>query len=51
MAEQNQDVMQGVEHHAGLWWVRGGGENHRAWNGIRYKTAFKQQKEGCSSQS
>ena len=25
-AEPTEAVMQGVEHHEGLWWVRGGGE-------------------------
>ena len=51
MAEQNQDVMQGVEHHAGLWWVRGGGENHRAWNGIRYKTGLSGKNVGAQNLS
>ena len=51
MAEQNQDVMQGVEHSEGLWWVRGGGENHRAWNGIRYKTGLSGKNVGAQNLS
>ncbi|MFN8487352.1 MAG: cupin domain-containing protein [Caldilineaceae bacterium] len=51
MAEQNQDVMRGVEHHEGLWWVRGGGENHRAWNGIRYKTGLSGKNVGAQNLS
>ena len=51
MAEQNPDVMRGVEHHEGLWWVRGGGENHRAWNGIRYKTGLSGKNVGAQNLS
>lgn len=43
--------MQGVEHHEGLWWVRGGGDNHRAWNGIRYKTGLSGKNVGAQNLS
>ena len=50
-AEPTEAVMQGVEHHEGLWWVRGGGDNHRAWNGIRYKTGLSGKNVGAQNLS
>lgn len=50
-AEPTDAVMQGVEHHEGLWWVRGGGDNHRAWNGIRYKTGLSGKNVGAQNLS
>lgn len=38
--ETRVDLLQSVEHHEGLWWVRGGGPTNRSWNGIRYKTGL-----------
>lgn len=51
MIDQKQALMQGVEYHEGLWWVRGGGENHRAWNGIRYKTGLSGKNVGAQNLS
>jgi uncharacterized RmlC-like cupin family protein len=51
MADPKQDLMQGVEQHEGLWWVRGGGDNHRAWNGIRYKTGLSGKNVGAQNLS
>ncbi len=50
-AEQTEAVMQGVEHHEGLWWVRGGGDNQRTWNGIRYKTGLSGKNVGAQNLS
>lgn len=35
-----EELQKFVEHHEGLWWVRGGGPTNRSWNGIRYKTGL-----------
>lgn len=39
MADEDE-LTQYVETEAGLWWVRGGGSEKRAWNGIRYRTGL-----------
>ncbi len=51
MTDQKAAVMQGVEQEEGLWWVRGGGGNHRAWNGIRYQTGLSGKNVGAQNLS
>lgn len=40
MVEENSELMQGIESHEGMFWLKGGGPDHRAWNGIQYKTGL-----------
>ena len=51
MAENEEDLMQYVESHAGLHWVRGGGPTSRSWNGIRYKTGLSGKNTGAKNLS
>ena len=51
MAEQTVNLMEFVESHEGLHWVRGGGPTNRSWNGIRYKTGLSGKNTGAKNLS
>jgi uncharacterized RmlC-like cupin family protein len=51
MAQQEQDLMQGVEPLDGITVIRGGGKKDRSWNGIHYKLGMSAKNVGSKELS